>query len=136
MNRTGSLSNIAALIAFTALTVVLARVQPVTAIPSAVAADMNVTGWSTTNATQPLASNVMPAGRASTPTRVDDIRTQCGTSQVQYNKLAGYLRCLDEQQVSYEPAAWCPVVKTFCDAQWYPFGGREHCYTERGCPAS
>ncbi len=61
------------------------------------------------------------------------VRNHCGPSNVQYNKLPGYKTCLSQRQVPYLQSAWCPVVKTYCDAQWYPFGGKDRCFSERGC---
>lgn len=130
MNQTGSLSNIIALIAFTAITVVLARLQPVAGIDQVQAAEMAMT-----DSLRPTAE--LTAAHV-TPTRqqADAIRAACGSAHVQYNKLSGYRQCIEQQHVGYDPSAWCPVVKNFCDAQWYPFGDRERCFSERGCPAS
>lgn len=61
------------------------------------------------------------------------VRSYCGSSNVQYGKLTGYKTCITERKVSYVQSAWCPVVKTYCDAQWYPFGGKDVCFSERGC---
>jgi hypothetical protein len=61
------------------------------------------------------------------------VRTYCGNSNVQFGKLTGYKQCLSERKVSYLASSWCPVVKKYCEAQWYPFGGKDLCYSERGC---
>lgn len=63
-----------------------------------------------------------------------EVKEQCATSQVQFHKLEGYKSCIAEKQVNYASGEWCPIVKTFCDAQWYPFGGKDQCFTDRGCP--
>lgn len=62
-----------------------------------------------------------------------EVRDLCATSQVQFYKLDGYKNCIGSKQVSYASTDWCPVVKAFCNAQWYPFGGKDLCFTERGC---
>lgn len=129
MNQTGSLSNIMALIAFTLLVIILARLQPMTGFPNAMAAE-----------TQAQASADLHSASVSVATLANEqeahIRAQCGRTHVQYTKLDGYKRCLAERQLGYEPTAWCPLVKTFCDAQWYPFGDKARCFAERGCPDS
>lgn len=74
--------------------------------------------------------------RAHPPATTDwqkEVKEQCATSQVQFHKLEGYKNCIAEKQVNYASGEWCPVVKAFCDAQWYPFGGKAQCFTERGC---
>lgn len=126
MNQTGSLSNIIALIAFTLLVVVVAHLQPKPGFASVMATENN-----------PLVSSELRAGNVSVANLASEqdanIRALCGKTQVQYNKLEGYKRCLAEQHLGYDPTAWCPIVKTFCDAQWYPFGDRASCFSERGC---
>ena len=62
------------------------------------------------------------------------IRQACGTANVQFNKLPGMQACLASQKVSFLQSDWCAVVKTYCDAQWYPFGEKSRCFSERNCP--
>lgn len=127
MNQTGSLRNIMTLIGFTLLVIALARVQPMSGVPGVMAAE-----------NRPQASTDLNAGGVAHLANEQDtrIRALCGKTQVQYHKLEGYKRCLAEHQVGYDTATWCPIVRTFCDAQWYPFGDRASCFTERGCPES
>lgn len=61
------------------------------------------------------------------------LRAHCANSQVQFHKLDGYKHCLAEHHLAYVQSEWCPVVNKYCEAQWYPFGGKDRCFRERGC---
>lgn len=63
------------------------------------------------------------------------VRSYCAKMTVDHgsNAYNDYKNCLTPRSVSFSSGAWCPAVTTYCEAQWYPFGGKETCYSERKC---
>lgn len=94
-------------------------------------ADNAVVATAMMPATAPLATHYREKDSADGQRKA---QRECATLHMQYDKLDGYRQCIEKQQLSYAESDWCPQVKEFCDAQWYPFGGKQQCFTERGCP--
>ena len=65
-----------------------------------------------------------------------DVKKYCMSSQIgggvsNYN---GYKQCLKERSVAFvADSLWCSKVRDYCEDQWYPFGGKDKCYTDRSC---
>ncbi len=49
------------------------------------------------------------------------------------NAYSNYTSCISARQVPYDSGSWCAEVEEHCEAQWYPFGGKDVCYSERQC---
>lgn len=63
------------------------------------------------------------------------VRNFCASINVDdgASSYSNYTRCLSDRQVGYDSGSWCSAVRTYCEAQWYPFGGKDKCYSERQC---
>jgi len=53
-----------------------------------------------------------------------------------YKNYNAYKQCLSDRKTPFAAdTTWCNGVHNYCKAQWYPFGGKDKCYTDRSCGA-